>query len=171
MKGESESISTPLGEFIFSEVILTEMAPEAFGMFFVHYREAHEVTDGELDIDFKTYLRLEEQGRLKSFALFSEKGEIAGYACYDVVHNIKNKSHTRAQQDLLFIAPELRGKGVGAAFIQAIERRLMAHGADYIYQQTRVRTDFSKTLEGLGYSLVDYGYVKELREEAPWAES
>lgn len=131
-----------------------------------HYEEIAKYKDIPLDPDWSTYQAMESLGILKIFSCRLPateemgKGELVGYALYFVRKHLHYSSMLLAQQDILFIAKEHRGKGM--VFIDWCDQRLKEMGCDVTMQHVKSTHNFGRMLERIGYELMDLIYTRRL---------
>src|SRR3990167_601081 len=63
-----------------------------------------------------------------------------------------------ANQDLLWLVPEFRGRSVGARFLGWCDEQLRQDGVEVIYRHTRLVKDFGGLLERMGYEEIDRSF-------------
>jgi len=59
-------------------------------------------------------------------------GRVAGFVTFDVKTGVFEQDCTRGVVENIFVRPERRNEGIGAALLAAAERRLAARGADVV---------------------------------------
>lgn len=90
---------------------------------------------------------------------------LVGYALFFVRSNPHYKSSVQAVQDVIYLAPGVRG-GTGYKFIAWCDAQLAAEGVQAVYQHVKAAHDFGRLLERQGYELVDFIYAKRLDRPA-----
>ncbi len=90
-----------------------------------------------------------------------EEGALVGYAVFFVRQDIHYRSIKLAQQDLVFVHPERRGR-FGLKFLRWCEEQLRGEGVNLIMAHTKARTDFGPVFERMGYTLTDNIYYRRL---------
>jgi len=91
--------------------------------------------------------------------------KLMGYNVFFVANNAHYKDSLQATQDILYLAPEYRGKMTGVRFIRWCDNELEDLGVEVVYQHVKARPElnFGPMLERIGYELVDLIYTKRLR--------
>lgn len=130
-----------------------------------HWREIAHFPDIPLDVDWGGYRAAENAGALRIFTARRD-GTLVGYA----VHFVRLAPHYRqslqAVQDVLFVAPEERGGGVGRMLVEHADSALQGEGVVAVFQHVKAAhaRALAPLLQGLGYELVDRVYAKRLDE-------
>lgn len=126
-----------------------------------HYDEIAKYKDIPLDPDWDLYRKLEEVGILKAFSCrATDDNSLIGYAIYFVKPHIHYRSMLLAQQDILFIKKEFRGRGI--AFILWCDEQLKAMGCTVSMHHVKAEHNFGRMLERIGYELMDLIYTRRL---------
>lgn len=126
----------------------------------LHYEELAAYKDIPLDPDKDFFVKADEAGMVRVYAA-RENGKLVGYAVYFVRQDIHYKSIKLAQQDLIFIAPERRGR-FGLRFIRWCEEQLKAENVRLVMCHAKVHNDFGGVFERLGYKAVDKIFYRRL---------
>lgn len=118
-----------------------------------HYEEIALHKDAvPLDPDWELYSLMEQSGSLALYTARTE-GRLVGYACFFVRPHIHYKTTTFANNDVLYLAPEVRNAGVGGAFIDHCERELRAkYGPLRVLWHVKTHFDFRPLLHRRGYA-------------------
>jgi len=116
--------------------------------------------DYELDPDWARYEEAEKAGNLVLFTL-REGDELIGYAAYLVSTSLHYRECLQALNDTLFIRKESRGYGM--PFIKWCMDELRGAGVETVWQHVKVKQDWGKVLERLGYDLVEKVYGRRLQ--------
>ena len=116
-----------------------------------------------LDPDYDAYHRLEAAGFLRVFT--ARKGsEMVGYALYFVKPHIHYRRDVWAVCDIVFIAPEHRGRA-GIGLLRFCESRLRALGVSVMHTTGKVEHPaLAAVLGHLGHTRIEFGYAKLLKE-------
>lgn len=141
--------------------LLDELAPlnEA------HWEEIAHWKDIKLKVDRAKYLQMEAAGVVRTYTVRDEASKLVGYAVFFLVYNPHYADSYQANQDVIFLAPELRGRFLGARFIDWCDTQLRGEGAQVSYHHIKAAHNFGPLLEKLGYELVDLIYARRLDRE------
>ena len=118
-----------------------------------HWEEIATYKDMPLDPDYPAYLVAEDRDRVRVFTARVD-GVLVGYGVF-FVGNLHYKSSRIATQDILFVAPEYRGKMVGFRLIRFCDEQLRGEGIQVIYQHVKLAHDFGPMLGRIGYQPVE----------------
>ena len=155
----------------FTGALFAEMRP----LLERHWQEVAHYLDIPLEVNAGAYLAIAANGGLRVFTMRANgvpadhdpdawrDRVLVGYAVYFVRPNPHYASSLQAVQDVLFVAPEFRGR-TGAKLIAFADRQLAAEGVQAVYHHVKARADlnFGPLLERMGYELVDLIYAKRL---------
>jgi hypothetical protein len=126
-----------------------------------HYHEIAKYKDIPLEPDWACYKAMETLGVLKIFTCRDEDtNALIGYSIYFVRAHIHYKTCLTAQQDILFIRKEYRGKGM--RFIKWCDEQLKAMGVQMTIHHVKAAHNFGPMLERIGYELMDLIYTRRL---------
>lgn len=140
---------------------------EAEPLLRAHYDEISAFKDIPLEPDVALYMAGEAAGILRVFTARLEYDcearhyPLVGYALYFVRPNPHYKSSLQANQDVIYLAPSVRGK-TGLKFIAWCDDQLAAEGVQVVYQHLKVKADHARLMAYLGYEPVDTIYAKRL---------
>ena len=154
------STSTSIRDFVQADV--TEaLIDEAMPLLEAHWREISHYPDIPLSVDRDAYVAAARAGFIRAY-LCREEGALRGYAVYFVRRHMHYTSSLTAVQDVLYLAPELRGQALGAAFIQWCDEQLWAEGVQVVTHHVKLAHDFGPTLAALGYEHVEAMWQRRL---------
>lgn len=139
--------------------LLSEMLP----LLVEHWKEVAHFPDIPLNPDFSMYKACERQGILRCYTARKD-GVLIGYAIFFVRPNAHYQTSLQANQDIVFISKEARGR-TGMKLIQFCDEQLKAEGVQAVYQHVKVAHNFGPMLERMGYELVDLIYARRLDKE------
>ena len=147
---------------IYAQEKYDEVIDEIKPLLEAHYAEIAKHKDIPLSPDWALYKTLESIGALKIFTCRSEHldNSLIGYGIYFVKHHIHYSTCLVAQQDILFIRKDYRGKGM--RFIGWCDDQLRAMGVQMTIQHVKATHNFGPMLERMGYELMDLIYTRRL---------
>lgn len=131
-----------------------------------HYQEIAKHKDIPLEPDWEMYKAMQSLGILKIFTVRTEPddeigpGELVGYGIYFVKKHLHYSSCLVANQDILFMKKEYRGKGM--RFINWCDEQLKAMGCHMTIQHVKAAHNFGPMLEKMNYELMDLIYTRRL---------
>ena len=139
---------------------------EALPLLRAHKDEIAHYQDIPLDVAEEKYLAMDLAGTLRVFtarvddATASLDNKLVGYAVFFVAPNLHYRGSLQASQDILYMDPAHRGRGL--VFINWCDEQLRQEGVQAVYQHLKVEHDFGRALERLGYVFVDKIYARRL---------
>jgi hypothetical protein len=164
----------------FAREPLTEsLWDEAMPLLSAHWAEIAAFPDIPLEPDRELYAAGEANGILRVFTARHYDPEylgpelkhlwhdlprlrpLVGYALYFVRSNPHYRSSLQANQDVIYLAPSVRGK-TGLKFLAWCDDQLAAEGVQVVYQHLKVKADHARLMAYLGYEAVDTIYAKRL---------
>lgn len=153
----------------FAEELLTDdLRDELIPLLHRHFVEISDNQDIELDPDWAAYRAIQDTGGLRIYTVRHDAGFLVGYAVYFVKHNLHYSRSLQADQDILFLDEEHRGRMTGYRFIKWCDDRLAEIGCQVVYHHVKEAHNFGTMLERQGYGLVETIWSKRLDEEASW---
>lgn len=165
--GNSVSVSASLSQpsprrLKFSyEPITHELLAEVFPLLGAHHKEISHFKEIELNPDFEKYVALEKAGLVRAFTIRDED-KVVGYTAFFMKANLHFTQSLQASQDLLYLKPELRGAGIGEAFIRFYLEVLRKQGVEVVWSPVNAKHNFGPLLGRIGFELVDYVYAIRL---------
>ncbi len=142
---------------VFTEEKISDNLEEAKPLLLKHWDEL-ESDHFPLDPDYDLYLKLETEGRTKTFVARDGNGCMVGYAVYILRHNPHYKTVLVAGCDIVFIVPHARGAGM--FFIEWCDQRLKDAGVKIVVNHVKVTHDFSSAMEKIGYKVDEKKLIK-----------
>lgn len=128
-----------------------------------HYQEVAGFRSAldQLNPDWDKYIALEKGGRLHLVKARAWNGALVGYSAH-LVHTHLHYVHVLvAEDDVFYVTPTMRGRGVAKAMRAFACETLKARGVKLVL--ARVKPDIPHThLEKLGYSVMETVYAKVL---------
>lgn len=88
-------------------------------------------------------------------------GDVVGYASFEI-HPMLHHKETHATMTTLYVKPEKRKEGLGQAILDFSEKILKSNNISHVHIGVPKINDWSKMLDGKGYSELETIYVKEL---------
>lgn len=125
----------------------------------LHYKEVAPYSDIELKVNWENYLKLEQAGVLKTYGIRKDK-KLIGYAIFFVSPSLEYSDSLQATMNNIFIHPDHRGQGLD--FISFCDEQLKNIGVQVVYHHVKVKKDYGKMLERLGYEKMNIDYSKRL---------
>lgn len=117
----------------------------------------------KLDLDHAKYVRLAETNSL--VVVSAREGDaMIGYAVFVVSCHLHYKTVLMAMEDVHYIHPTYRGRGIGTGMIQEAERVLRARGVKILTMRVKLKSDHGELLEDLGFTPIERVYAKVLGE-------
>lgn len=140
-----------------SESLVNEMMP----LWEDHYEEIALYKDIPLQPDFGVYDAVEQAGNLRIYTARHE-GELVGYEIVFVARHPHYATMKAANQDILFLAKDMRQGLIGYRFIKWCDERLEHEGIDVVFQHVKKSHNFGVMLERMGYVEHDIIYSRRL---------
>lgn len=134
--------------------------PEIYPIFEKHWEEIAHHKDIPLDPNIEIYHKLDDSGAIRVYTA-REDGELVGYCVFFIHPNLHYKNSLHANQDVLYIKKEKRGR-FGMKFISWCDEQLRKEGVQVISQHVKKAHDFGPLLKRLDYELVDLIYARRL---------
>ena len=134
---------------------------EAKPLLEAHYKEISHYQDIALKVDQNSYMALEKAGYLRIYVARVD-GKMVGYAVFLIKRNIHYINSLQALQDVLYIDPGHRGKGL--KFIAWCDDQLREESIQVVYHHVKLSHDFGKALERIGYERIETIYGRRLDE-------
>ena len=126
-----------------------------------HYLEIAKYKDIPLVPDWGSYEKLDELGIMKIFTCrSSEDNKLLGYSIYFVKPHLHYSTCLVAMQDILFILPEYRGRGL--KFIVWCDEKLKEMNVNLVVHHVKAANNFGPALERIGYELMDLIYTRRI---------
>jgi GNAT superfamily N-acetyltransferase len=112
----------------------------------------------EPDVDY--FEAVESAGALRIFTVHDGKN-LVGYNAF-LIHRHGHINAMVGNQEVIYLKPEYRSKGIGAKLVQLSEMILKANGCKYIICTSNAHQDYGSVFEKAGYVELDRNFVKEL---------
>ena len=133
---------------------LLEPVSEAYALEMRHF-------DHPLRPDWDMYQKAVSAGIFHLYTVRDAAGELRGFSIMVVRPSSLFRARI-ANQDLLWLVPEFRGRSVGARFLGWCDEQLRQDGVEVIYRHTRLVKDFGGLLERMGYEEIDRSFGRRL---------
>jgi len=115
----------------------------------------------KLNPDWEAYYAIERVGNLGIYTCRKEDtNELVGYFVVIAHQHLHYKDHVFAENDIIYLHPELRNAGVGFKLIEFAENDLKELGVSALHINTKVHQPFDKLLEQMGYNNIERVYGK-----------
>jgi GNAT superfamily N-acetyltransferase len=137
--------------------VLEEIKP----LLAAHWAEIAHYADIALDPNWDWYQGAEAAGQLRIFTARADL-LLVGYCIYVVGPGLHYRSHTYANQDILFLAPEHRRGRAGIGLLRFTEGQLRAEGVNVVLHHVKKKLDITPILMRDGYELIDLVMGKRL---------
>ncbi len=145
---------------VFSREDLTDaLWDEATPLLQKHWEEVAHYRDVPLEPDREYYAAMHTAGFVRCFT--ARRGSLLGYAIYFVKHHPHYKNTLFAAQDVIYLAPEIRGRPA-FQFVAWCDQQLADDGVSVVAQHMKAKHPFGRLLEAQGYELMDLIYTKRL---------
>jgi hypothetical protein len=138
--------------------LITDMIP----LWHRHQQESAAYPDIKLNPNLTIYQNSDVAGTLRVFTA-RHAGKLVGYQVFFVVKHPHSQQSLQANQDIVYMEPEVRRGLNGYRFIKWCSDQLLAEGCEVVYQHINAKRSLGRLLERMGYELVDlvYGRKKE----------
>lgn len=131
-----------------------------------HWEEIAHFKDIPLAVSWEAYRSLESRQQLHIYTVRALEpgavGPLVGYAVYFVRPHPHYFTTLMAVQDVLYLDPDLRGEGVGAALIAFADQGLAAAGVKVVYHHVKLAHDFGSLLARQGYAPIETVWGRHL---------
>jgi GNAT superfamily N-acetyltransferase len=115
----------------------------------------------EFKPDYIKYVRLQDAGVFTVVTCRNDK-KLIGYCVMAVMPHIRYTSCKLAKEDLYYIVPEYRGKGLGKQLFIETEKVLKQQGVNQIIFTTKTYSDNSHIFKKLGYEFFEKVFTKRI---------
>lgn len=134
---------------------LQDFYAESLPLLQAHWAEvANYQAERPLEPDLGKYAELEKLARL--FCIIARSnGKLVGYSVWITDTHLHYKSSVMAANDVIYVVPEYRQRGLGIRLIKESERLLFAAGVENILFHVKAKKDWSAILQRMGYAVED----------------
>jgi GNAT superfamily N-acetyltransferase len=147
-----------------SDGLIAELMP----LLRAHWREVAHYSDLELNPDWDAYRKMESLNRFVVMTARAEGQRLVGYLAVFIAPSLHYRPAIFAHQDVLYVEPGMRARGVGEALLRYAQDVLKHLGVTVLYQHGKARHDLNIgpfLTRRLGYELVDEIYALRLDRE------
>ena len=123
--------------------------------------EGKEIRGKALLLNWRRYRQIQQDDRLAFISARLENGRPIGYASGYVYIDLHWSTRV-ACDDLWYVVPEWRGKGVGCMLKFYLHDDLRKRGADSVQETIRAEFDHPQLMASCGYELVGHKWSKRL---------
>lgn len=125
-----------------------------------HYEEVAENKEHiKLNPDFDKYIILEEEGALH-VATVRDDDKLVGY-CVSILNiHIHYKDHLFALNDIFYLAPKYRSKGIAKGLLSFTEDDLKEVGVSVTVMHMKCDHPFKELVNSLGFKKTEYMFSK-----------
>jgi GNAT superfamily N-acetyltransferase len=147
----------------YQEEQLKDFIPEFDALLRPHMSEINmtERYGFEFKPEYKKYIKQQESGFLHVLTCRND-AELIGYMVFSVFPSIRYPDCMMSREELCYIKPEFRNKGLGKRLFVETEKLLKEKGANQVVFTTKTYKDHSYILEGLGYKFYEKHFIKKL---------
>lgn len=129
-----------------------------------HYQEVAFSKDRiRFNPDYDKYLKLDEMGMLHCVCAFNGDSPV-GYFFSFIQPNLHYQDHIYAANDVLYLDPSCRGRGVAESMFSFAEADLKKKGVSVITIHMKTHVPFDKLCEKLGYTYIERIYAKYIKD-------
>lgn len=140
----------------YSEKLIQEMRP----LWDAHHSEIPQL-DMKIDPDLTAYSTMQKVGALRIYT--ARVGPmLVGYQIFLVLKHPHRKYSVEANQDMMWLDPEVRMGMAGTKFIRWGDEQLQKEGIAVIHRQISHQKDFGRLLERMDYKLMDLTYARRV---------
>lgn len=111
--------------------------------------------------DYGRYIKMQEAG-VFTVVTCRDEGKLVGYSVFGVMPHIRYADCKIAKEDLYYIKPEYRNKGLGKQLFIETEKVLKDQGVNQIIFTTKTYSDNSHIFEKLGYEFYEKAFTKRI---------
>jgi len=134
---------------------------DGIDLFNLHWEEiARNKEEIKLNPDFESYIQLDELGRLLVTTV-RDGDELVGYIINFIAPHLHYKDWLMSDNDILFIHPQYRKKGVFSSLLKFTIDCLKERGVGVIHIHMKTKHDFGPLLEKFGFIEIERNF--ELR--------
>lgn len=151
-----ERLSNRLLKFA-EETVTESLIEEIKPLIQRHYEELGRFKDIQLDPNFAEYLAAKD-----FISVFTVRDDtvLVGYTIFFVTPSLHHRHVKQALQDILWLSPGHRKRGLGADFLSWVDERLREKGVQVVMQVVRNRAVHGTLVEAMGYEPLEWVYVR-----------
>ena len=149
--------------FTYQEEQLKDFIPEFDALLRPHMTEINMTQryGFQFKPNYLQYIKMQEFGATIVLTCRSDK-ELIGYTVFNIFTGVRYPDCKMAREDLYYIKPEFRGKGLGKQLFIEIEKLLKEKDVDQVVFTTKTYQDYSPIFESLGYEFYEKHFIKKL---------
>lgn len=145
----------------YQEENIKDLWPEIMPLLEEHFWEISANHDIPLNPNKEVYNQMQDVGAFKVYTA-RDDGELVGYAAYFVAPNMHYMDSFQANQDVLFLKSDRRKGMTGIRLIKFADKKLAEYGCQMVYHHVKIKHNFGRVLEWLGYNKVEEIHSKRL---------
>lgn len=156
----AETLSMRFALEPYSEKLVQEMRP----LWDEHFKELPQLWSG-IDPNLSVYSLLQKTNILRIYtARIGAQWEntLVGYQVFCVMKHPHRQYSLEANQDILFLDPEVRKGMVAIKFLKWCDLQLELEGVKAIFRGSRVKKDIGSLYQRMGYECFDLIYVRKI---------
>lgn len=143
------------------ERVTPELCEEIAPLLRAHHAEILPADAPALSPNLAGYKAAEEVGALRVFTVRDGK-RLCGYAVFSIYFHAHFAHMKYAAEDIIYLAPEFRGKGTGHDFILWCDLEMKASGVDVVRRFLPLSSTHRNTLERAGYKATEISFERTL---------
>lgn len=148
---------------IYAEESISDTWDEMLPLMKRHYEELAMFGDAPFNVDKGAYTAPDAAGWLRFYTMRAG-GELRGYSTFIVAPHHHYHGKRVATQDVIYIAPEVRGAGHGLAFIEWCDGQIIGRdNVDAIIRHSLLAHNFGPLLERVNYVPTQVAYVRRIK--------
>lgn len=151
---------TVVAAILFASESIADTWPEGKELILANHRETGALMPAEFNPDPERYFLLEKAGLMRLFTVRANE-QLVGYAVFSVTMNLKYTGTLWANEEVLYVAPEHRGR-TAVRFIRWTDNELKAADVDFILRDVTPRSGHARTLERMGYTEATRKFLRRL---------
>jgi GNAT superfamily N-acetyltransferase len=149
--------------FIYQEEQLKDFVCEFDELLKTHMTEVNKTQQYgfKCNPNYGAYIKQQESGFLYVLTCRNDT-ELIGYMVFSIFPSIRYPDCIMSREELCYIKPEFRNRGLGKKLFIETEKLLKEKGANQVVFTTKTYKDHSYILEDLGYEFYEKHFIKKL---------